>query len=122
MSALIYVANYRSAASRNALGLDASAAVARGWYASVAALLLRGFVRGRCGDGTTRTNALSTSAFPARCTGHGILDDDVSTYLPGAGNGPGGANMFNVFSTFDYYLSVKVKPIVGARGSARLQR
>jgi hypothetical protein len=27
---------------------------------------------------------------------HGILDDDMSTYLNG------GANMFNVFSTFDF--------------------
>ena len=38
--------------------------------------------------------------------GHGIMDDDVSTYLGG------GPNMFNVFSTFDFYLSINIYPIV----------
>jgi xylan 1,4-beta-xylosidase len=38
--------------------------------------------------------------------GHGILDDDTSAYLNGA------ANMFNVFSIFDYFMSIGMKPIV----------
>jgi xylan 1,4-beta-xylosidase len=37
---------------------------------------------------------------------HGILDDDMSTYLNG------GANMFNVFMSYDYLLSLGVRPIV----------
>ena len=37
---------------------------------------------------------------------HGILDDDLSTYLNGD------ANMFNVFSTYDFLLGHGVRPIV----------
>lgn len=37
--------------------------------------------------------------------GHGLLDDDMSTYLDG------NANLFNLFSVFDYYLSVNIRPI-----------
>jgi xylan 1,4-beta-xylosidase len=41
-----------------------------------------------------------------RIRGHGIFDDDVSSYLGGGFNG------FNVFSTLDFYLSVGIKPIL----------
>jgi xylan 1,4-beta-xylosidase len=37
---------------------------------------------------------------------HGVLDDDMSTLLDGS------CNMFNVFSTCDYLLSIGVAPIV----------
>ena len=37
--------------------------------------------------------------------GHGLLDDDLSTYLNGA------ANMFNLHSIFDFLLSINVRPI-----------
>ena len=37
--------------------------------------------------------------------GHGLLDDDMSTYLKG------NANLFNLFSVFDYYLAVGIRPI-----------
>lgn len=37
---------------------------------------------------------------------HGVLDDDMSTYLNG------GANMLNVFSFYDYLLSIGVAPLV----------
>lgn len=37
---------------------------------------------------------------------HGIFDDDMSTYLNGA------VNMFNVFSTLDFLLSIGMRPIV----------
>ena len=37
--------------------------------------------------------------------GHGLLDDDMSTYLDGK------ASLFNLFSIFDYYLSVGIRPI-----------
>lgn len=42
---------------------------------------------------------------------HGVLDDDMSTYLPSAVGGAG-ANMFNVFSTYDFLLSIGMRPIV----------
>lgn len=38
--------------------------------------------------------------------GHGWLDDDMSTLLSGA------ANMFNWFSSIDFYLSVSIKPVI----------
>jgi hypothetical protein len=44
--------------------------------------------------------------------GHGWLDDDMSTYLPNAGAGAATANMFNIFSAIDYYLSVRIKPVI----------
>ena len=37
--------------------------------------------------------------------GHGIMDDDVSTYLDGK------ANLYNVFRILDFYLSVNIRPI-----------
>lgn len=37
--------------------------------------------------------------------GHGLLDDDMSSYLNGK------ANLINLFSIFDYYLSVGIRPI-----------
>ena len=37
--------------------------------------------------------------------GHGLLNDDMSTYLNGQ------ANLINLFSVFDYYLSVGIRPI-----------
>jgi xylan 1,4-beta-xylosidase len=37
--------------------------------------------------------------------GHGLLDDDLSTYLNGA------ANMYNLHSIFDFLLSINVRPI-----------
>ena len=37
--------------------------------------------------------------------GHGIMDDDVSTYLDGK------ANLYNVFRVLDFYLSVDIRPI-----------
>ena len=37
--------------------------------------------------------------------GHGLLDDDMSTYLYGH------ASLINLFSVFDFYLSVGLKPI-----------
>ena len=37
--------------------------------------------------------------------GHGLLDDDMSTYLDGH------ASLINLFSVFDYYLSVGIRPI-----------
>ena len=39
--------------------------------------------------------------------GHGLLDDDMSTYLKGK------ANLFNLFSIFDFYLSTSppIRPI-----------
>ena len=37
--------------------------------------------------------------------GHGLLDDDMSTYLYGH------ASLINLFSVFDYYLSVGIRPI-----------
>ena len=37
--------------------------------------------------------------------GHGLLDDDMSTYLEGR------ASLINLFSVFDYYLSVGIRPI-----------
>jgi hypothetical protein len=37
--------------------------------------------------------------------GHGLIDDDMSTYLGGA------ANLINLFSVFDFYLSVGLRPI-----------
>jgi xylan 1,4-beta-xylosidase len=42
--------------------------------------------------------------------GHGILDDDMSTYLPGPS--AHGANLMNVFSVYDFYLEVGLRPIV----------
>jgi xylan 1,4-beta-xylosidase len=36
--------------------------------------------------------------------GHGILDDDLSTFLDGE------VNMINVYSILDFYLSVGIKP------------
>jgi len=41
-----------------------------------------------------------------RIRGHGLLDDDMSVLLDGK------ANFFNVFSAFDFYLSVGIKPLV----------
>jgi hypothetical protein len=38
--------------------------------------------------------------------GHGIFDDDVSAYLNGE------ANLINIFSIFDFYLSVGIRPIM----------
>ena len=38
--------------------------------------------------------------------GHGLLDDDMSTLLGGH------ANLFNLFSVLDYYLSVGLRPIM----------
>lgn len=38
--------------------------------------------------------------------GHGVLDDDMSTFLNG------GANMYNVFTLLDFLLSVSIKPIL----------
>ena len=37
--------------------------------------------------------------------GHGLLDDDMSTLLYGQ------ASLINLFSVFDFYLSVGIKPI-----------
>jgi len=37
--------------------------------------------------------------------GHGLLDDDMSTYLEGR------ASLINLFSVFDFYLSVGLRPI-----------
>jgi len=37
--------------------------------------------------------------------GHGLLDDDMSTFLDGE------ANLVNLFSVFDFYLSVGIRPI-----------
>jgi len=37
--------------------------------------------------------------------GHGLINDDMSTYLGGQ------ANLINLFSVFDYYLSVGIRPI-----------
>lgn len=37
--------------------------------------------------------------------GHGLLSDDLSTFLNG------GANMFNLYSIFDFYQSVGIKPL-----------
>ena len=37
--------------------------------------------------------------------GHGLLDDDMSTYLDEK------VNLFNLFSVFDFYLSVGIRPI-----------
>lgn len=37
--------------------------------------------------------------------GHGLLDDDMSTFLDGK------AELFNLFSVFDYYLEVGIRPI-----------
>lgn len=37
--------------------------------------------------------------------GHGMFDDDMSSFLDGR------ANMFNIFRVFDFYLSVGIKPI-----------
>lgn len=37
--------------------------------------------------------------------GHGLMNDDMSTYLNGK------ANLINLFSIFDFYLSVGLKPI-----------
>ena len=37
--------------------------------------------------------------------GHGILDDDLSTYLDGK------ANLYGVFRVIDYWLSVNIRPI-----------
>ena len=41
----------------------------------------------------------------AHIRGHGLLDDDMSTFLDGS------SNLINLFSVFDFYLSVGVKPI-----------
>ena len=41
--------------------------------------------------------------------GHAWLTDDMSTYLPMGGEN---ANMYNIFSTIDFYLSVGIKPIM----------
>ena len=41
----------------------------------------------------------------AHIRGHGLLDDDMSTFLDGK------ANLINLFSVFDFYLSVGIKPI-----------
>ena len=38
--------------------------------------------------------------------GHGSLDDDMSAFLNG------GANMYNLFRVFDFYLSVGIRPIL----------
>lgn len=38
--------------------------------------------------------------------GHGVLDDDMSTYLDG------GANLFNVFAAYDAILAAGSKPLV----------
>ena len=38
--------------------------------------------------------------------GHGLLSDDVSTYLGG------GSNLFNLYSIFDYYISVGIAPLI----------
>lgn len=40
---------------------------------------------------------------------HGVLDDDMSTYLDGH------ANMFNVFSTYDFLQSIGMRPYVEVR-------
>jgi xylan 1,4-beta-xylosidase len=37
---------------------------------------------------------------------HGLLDDDMSTYLEGK------ANMFNIFNTFDFLIGIGIRPIV----------
>jgi len=50
--------------------------------------------------------AIRTDAKFSHVRFHGVLDDDMSTYLNG------GANMFNVFSTYDFLLSIGMKPIV----------
>lgn len=42
---------------------------------------------------------------------HGILDDDMSAYLPDAG-GPKGTNMWNIFSTLDFLQDIDMEPLV----------
>ena len=37
--------------------------------------------------------------------GHGLFDDDMSTFLSG------NPNLYNLFRVFDYYLSVNIRPI-----------
>ena len=38
--------------------------------------------------------------------GHGLLSDDVSVYLGG------GANLYNIYSIMDFYLSVGIQPFI----------
>ena len=40
------------------------------------------------------------------CSFHGVLDDDMSTYLGG------GTNLFNVFSVYDFIVSLGMEPLV----------
>jgi hypothetical protein len=42
----------------------------------------------------------------AHIRGHGLFDDDMSSFLDG------GANLYNVFRMLDFYASVKIRPIL----------
>jgi xylan 1,4-beta-xylosidase len=42
---------------------------------------------------------------------HGILDDDMSVYLPNA-KGPYDTNMWNIFSTLDFLQDINMEPLV----------
>ena len=48
----------------------------------------------------------------ASVRGHGWLDDDLSTYLPGGGESGTTVSMYNIFSTIDFYQSVRIRPIL----------
>ena len=53
----------------------------------------------------TRVSVACDWALPRSLAPAGLLGDDVSTYLGGR------ANLANLFSVFDFYLSVGLKPI-----------
>ena len=56
-------------------------------------------------DNRNHLRAIARDIGFAHVRGHGLLDDDLSTYLNGR------ANMWNLHSIFDFLLSINVRPI-----------
>ncbi len=57
-------------------------------------------------DWRQHLSAIHSDASFKRVRFHGVLDDDMSTYLNGH------ANMANVFNTYDFLLGIGMRPIV----------